>query len=230
MQPCGKRLKALLPDWLSHYEVEHGKLDSKVRKKLLTISAAQIDRLLAARKVRGGQRGRRGTKPGVAQNPDSDPAPTTGTLIGPGFPEADTAVAHCGGSLEGDSILERDLLRHLEGMDLQPGGMEQRRPWHCGSDPLCGGVASLRTAGLRHRQRERVPELASAALFSRAQEVKRLGFHSFTPLQEKRQRAGGAEKLDTCEAIALAIIDSEDPALVGAINGSPKSSSEEWAR
>ena len=34
-QPCGKRLKALLPDWLPHYEVEHGKLDSKLRKKLL---------------------------------------------------------------------------------------------------------------------------------------------------------------------------------------------------
>jgi hypothetical protein len=30
-QPCGKRLKALLPDWLPHYEREHRKLDAELR-------------------------------------------------------------------------------------------------------------------------------------------------------------------------------------------------------
>ena len=64
-QPCGKRLKALLPDWLPHYEVEHGKLDSKLREKLLSISTAQ-----------GANRAPwplRHQARGVAQNPDTDP-------------------------------------------------------------------------------------------------------------------------------------------------------------
>ncbi len=61
-QPCGKRLKALLADWLEHYEEEQGKLDSKLRQKLLTISVAQMDRLLAACKVQAGYPVRCGTK------------------------------------------------------------------------------------------------------------------------------------------------------------------------
>src|SRR5690606_18049227 len=46
-QPCGKRLRALLPEWLPHYEVEHGRLNRKLRAEVLSVSAAQIDRLLA---------------------------------------------------------------------------------------------------------------------------------------------------------------------------------------
>ena len=63
-QPCGKRLKALLPQWLPYYEGEHGRLGKDLRSRVLSISAAQADRLLAARKSRVGHRGRCGTKPG----------------------------------------------------------------------------------------------------------------------------------------------------------------------
>jgi hypothetical protein len=46
-QMCSKRLKAALPLWLPFYEQEYGALSKPVRKKLLRISAATIDRLLS---------------------------------------------------------------------------------------------------------------------------------------------------------------------------------------
>jgi hypothetical protein len=102
-QPCGKRLKALLPDGLPHYEREHGKLPAATRRKVLGISAAQIDRLLAPRKTRAGHRGRCGTKPGGLLKTQIPIRTDNWDITRPGFLEADT-VAHCGGSLEGDFI------------------------------------------------------------------------------------------------------------------------------
>src|SRR5690606_40700888 len=46
-QLCGKRLKPALPRWLPHYERHRGPLSDEQREKLLRISPAQIDRLLA---------------------------------------------------------------------------------------------------------------------------------------------------------------------------------------
>ena len=47
-RPCGKRLVALLPNWLPFYEAEHGvRLSRQTRRLVNTISAASIDRLLA---------------------------------------------------------------------------------------------------------------------------------------------------------------------------------------
>jgi len=39
-QPCGKRLKALLPEWLPHYQAQYGGLSRELRKGVLEISAA----------------------------------------------------------------------------------------------------------------------------------------------------------------------------------------------
>ena len=50
-QPCGKRLRPMLTDWLPHYERRYGQLPDDVRAKVLRISPAQIDRTLAGRKV-----------------------------------------------------------------------------------------------------------------------------------------------------------------------------------
>lgn len=102
-QPCGKRLKALLPEWLPYYEAEHGKLALEVSRKVLSISAAQIDRLLAPRKVRVGHRGRCGTKPGGLLKTQIPIRTDNWDITRPGFLEADT-VAHCGARLEGDFI------------------------------------------------------------------------------------------------------------------------------
>ncbi len=96
---CGKRLKALLPIMISALE-RHGhlQLDSDVREKLLGVSAATIDRLLAPARAGAGRRRRR-RRPAVrAQVPirtfaDWEEPP-------PGFMEIDL-VAHCGGSMAG---------------------------------------------------------------------------------------------------------------------------------
>ena len=50
-QPCGKRLKAALTLWLPHYEAERGNLDEALRGRILTLSAATIDRLLGPRRA-----------------------------------------------------------------------------------------------------------------------------------------------------------------------------------
>ena len=51
-QPCGKRLKALLAQWLPFYERHYGALDPGVRDRLLAASAATVDRLLRPLRVR----------------------------------------------------------------------------------------------------------------------------------------------------------------------------------
>ena len=102
-QPCGKRLVELLSLWLPHYEREYGKLTAAVRGKMLQISAAQADRLLAPRKAGSGAKGRCGTKPGGLLKTQIPIRTDNWDVTRPGWLEADT-VAHCGTSLEGDFI------------------------------------------------------------------------------------------------------------------------------
>jgi len=45
---CSKHLKAALPEWLPYFEGERRALPAEVRAKVLSISPAQIDRLLRA--------------------------------------------------------------------------------------------------------------------------------------------------------------------------------------
>jgi len=63
---CGKRLAAVLPETTAVLE-RHGELEleTATREKLGAISAATIDRLLAAERRRLELRGRSGTKPGT---------------------------------------------------------------------------------------------------------------------------------------------------------------------
>jgi hypothetical protein len=63
---CGKRLAPVLPEMIAVLE-RHGELqlDPATRQKLGAISAASIDRLLAAERRRLNVRGRSGTKPGT---------------------------------------------------------------------------------------------------------------------------------------------------------------------
>jgi hypothetical protein len=102
-QPCGKRLVELLKLWVPHYEREYGRLKVAVRSKVLQISAAQTDRLLAPRKARSGVKGRSGTRPGGLLKTQIPIRTDNWDVTRPGWLEADT-VAHCGTSLEGDFI------------------------------------------------------------------------------------------------------------------------------
>jgi len=51
-QPCGKRMAGMLPLWVRHL----GGLEETVREKVLEVSAATIDRLLAGVKIAAGRK------------------------------------------------------------------------------------------------------------------------------------------------------------------------------
>src|SRR4051794_1494597 len=99
---CGKRLKALLPVLIDAME-RHGhlQLDEEVRSRLLTVSAATIDRLLSGVREKGKQR--RSGIPTVLRK--AIPVRTFGDWKNPlpGEMEADF-VCHSGGTMNGSFV------------------------------------------------------------------------------------------------------------------------------
>lgn len=124
-QACGKRLKEALELWLPYDELEHGRLDAGVRKKVLKISASQIDRVLAAHKT-GARRGRCGTRPGGLLKHHIPIRTDNWDVDVPGYLEADT-VAHCGSSLEGEFIWSVTFT------DIYSGWTSLRAVWNKGA-------------------------------------------------------------------------------------------------
>ena len=115
-QPCGSRLAALLPEWLSAYEEDHRRVDPDLRESILAASARTFDRLLAPLRVSLRRRG--GTRPGSLLR-QSIPIRGEWTEEGAGWLEIDT-VALCGGALDD---------RHawmLDGVDIRTDWTEQR--------------------------------------------------------------------------------------------------------
>ncbi len=106
--PCGKYLVEDLPDWIASLET-HGELvpgqngwTEEVRKELLSMSAATVDRYLKTERDRLRLRGISTTKPGVLLR-NSIKIRKAGDEVSsePGFFEVDT-VAHCGPTLKGE--------------------------------------------------------------------------------------------------------------------------------
>src|SRR6185436_19740654 len=62
-QPCGKRLVAMLPDWVPGFEAYHRSLSSVIKEQLLEVSSATLDRMLAPLRAQL-KAGNRPTKPG----------------------------------------------------------------------------------------------------------------------------------------------------------------------
>ena len=104
-RPCSKRLVALLPHWLAHYELEIGtRLSRQTKRAINTISAATVDRLLAPTRAADRQRlhGLAGTTPASEWLRSLVPVRTHHHEVDrPGSLEADT-VAHCGASIAGE--------------------------------------------------------------------------------------------------------------------------------
>ncbi len=98
---CGKRLKAILPSLVDAMERhDHLDLDPSVRERLLSASAATIDRLLA--RIRGTARGTRRRRRSPTKPSKQIPIRTFSDWDdpAPGSLEIDF-VAHCGGSIAG---------------------------------------------------------------------------------------------------------------------------------
>jgi hypothetical protein len=128
-QPCGKRLVGMRALWLPHYEARYGRLPEALRKKVLAISAAQIDRLLAARKRHVSARGRCGTKPGGLLKTHIPIRTDNWDITKPGYLEADT-VAHCGTSLEGNFVWSATYT------DIFSGWTANRAVWNKGAEGI----------------------------------------------------------------------------------------------
>ena len=107
---CGKRLQAALPEMVQVMErCMELTVSARVRGKLLTISAATIDRLLAPDRARLSLKGRPGTKPGTLlkhQIPIKTFADWDDTRAG--FVEIDL-VGHDGGVLRGEYCQTLDV-------------------------------------------------------------------------------------------------------------------------
>ena len=131
---CGKRLKAILPFLIKSMERHnHLDLDLEVRERLLSISAATIDRLLAP--IRSKARGRKKRKASPKKVSKQIPIRTFADWdqVTPGYLEIDF-VAHCGGSMAGVFI------HSLVATDVCSGWTE--------SVPLLAREQSLVTRGL----------------------------------------------------------------------------------
>jgi hypothetical protein len=135
-QPCGKRLKAALPLWLPYYEAGHEGIEDGLRGRLLTLSAATIDRLLGPVRVSMGKRNRCGTRPGTLLRKDIPVRTEHWDVAGPGWMEADT-VAHCGESMAGDFCWSVTVT------DVHTQWTETRAIWNKGQHEVRGRIEEI---------------------------------------------------------------------------------------
>jgi hypothetical protein len=138
-QPCGKRLAQMRGLWLAAYQKRYGKLGRKLRTQVLSVSAAQIDRLLAPRKARVKLKGRCGTKPGGLLKHHIPIRTDNWDITRPGYLEADS-VAHCGESLEGDFVWS------VTYTDIYSGWTANRAVWNKGAEGVVKATGQVEAA------------------------------------------------------------------------------------
>jgi len=129
---CGRRLVAMLPEWIPAYEQDERGLPGAVREKLLGASGRTLDRLLEPLRAQG--TGRSLTRPGTLLRQQ---IPIRGSLWEEGkagWLEVDT-VALCGGSVAGEFVWM------VDGVDYATTWVELRAMWGRGQ---AGTLAALR--------------------------------------------------------------------------------------
>jgi len=135
-QPCGKLMEAGLSEWLASWERHRGPLAAELRGRLLRISAAQIDRLLAPCKLRhprkrlgGGHNHLRSQIPVRVGGWAADTPP--------GFLEMDT-VSHGGDSTRGT------FLWTLTATDICSGWTLLAPAWGCGQHSVLEAFQAMK--------------------------------------------------------------------------------------
>ena len=129
---CGRRLVAMLPEWIPAYEQHERRLPGEVREKLLLASGRTLDRLLEPLRVAG--TGRSLTRPGSLLRQQ---IPIRGSVWEEGkagWLEVDT-VALCGGSVAGEFVWM------VDGVDYATTWVEVRAMWGRGQ---AGTLSALR--------------------------------------------------------------------------------------
>ena len=128
---CGRRLVAMLPEWVPAYEQYEKRMPGEVREKLLLASGRTLDRLLQPLRAQGS--GRSLTRPGTLLRQQ---IPIRGSLWEEGkagWLEVDT-VALCGGSVAGEFVWM------VDGVDYATTWVEVRAMWGRGQ---AGTLAAL---------------------------------------------------------------------------------------
>ena len=129
-QPCGKRMKDMLPLWSAHLDCPE-----EARIQLGKISAASIDRLLKDHKVTAGKK-IRPPKPASAVKALVEVRAKSWDTSETGWTEVDT-VAHCGGNMGGDFIWT------LTSVEISSGWTELRAVWNRGQHATFEGLESI---------------------------------------------------------------------------------------
>jgi hypothetical protein len=198
-QPCGKRLKAVLALWLPHYQRRKGRLSRALKRKVLAISAATIDRLLAPCRVALGSRGRCGTRPGTLLRSQIPIRTEHWEVSGPGFIEADT-VAHCGESMAGEFCWS------ITATDVHTQWSETRAVANRGQAAVAERIAQIEAAlpfAILGFDTDNGGEFLNWHLVDYLLQTSRTGrLHPLARLSQKRQRARGTEELDSCASVS----------------------------
>ena len=132
--PCSKRLKHLIPIWLPFYK-KHS-ITEQIRKKLLTISASTIDRIMAPSRAKFCKKGLATTKPGSIIKKHIPVKTNQWDEQKPGFLEADT-VAHCGTSVAGMFVYKVNCV------DIATQWTEQRAVWGKGEKGVLNAMQDI---------------------------------------------------------------------------------------
>jgi len=135
-QMCSKKLKAAIPLWLPFYETVYKTLTPETQVKLLSISAATIDRVLKPVRVAYGGKGLSGTRPGTLLKNQIPIRTHFWDVSQPGFMEADT-VAHCGNSLAGDFVWSLTMT------DILTTWTENRATWGKGAQGVLAQIKDV---------------------------------------------------------------------------------------
>ncbi|MDB4617226.1 hypothetical protein OAE25_01010 [Verrucomicrobiales bacterium] len=121
----------MLKDWVASYERKLGRdLSPELIAEVMTIIPAQIDRVLAPKKVGVSLRKRRTPKANAAMKKLIPIRAECWDAKHPGWLEADT-VAHCGGDMGGSFIWS------LTATDIFSGWTEVRPSWNRGKHNVC---------------------------------------------------------------------------------------------
>jgi hypothetical protein len=134
---CSKRLKAAIPLWIDWYVPKDSTpLEEEIKKHILKISPATIDRLLKKNRKKYNKKGFCTTKPGRIIRQFIPIKTNQWDETKPGFVEADT-VAHCGGSMAGDFIFTLDIV------DIATGWTTQRAVWGKGETGVFSAMMDI---------------------------------------------------------------------------------------
>ena len=138
-QMCSKKLKAAIPLWLPFYEKRYKALSQDTQDKLLSVSAATIDRLLKPVRIAHGRKGLGGTRPGSLLKSQIPIRTDFWDVSQPGFMEADT-VAHCGNSLAGDFVWSLTMT------DILTTWTENRATWNKGAQGVVAQIQNIESS------------------------------------------------------------------------------------